>query len=98
MFERMEARVLAGEGHTDPGARRAAAAGQSVAPELERLLAKVRAHAHRVTDADVEAVRSAGYEDDAVFELTIAAAIGVARGRLDRALHAIAAFEQEEAR
>jgi hypothetical protein len=39
-------------------------------------LAKVRQHAYRVVDADLEALTDAGLSDDAIFEVTTAAALG----------------------
>lgn len=98
VFERLQQRVLEGEGQTEPNARGAAASGSTSSPELDALLDKVRRHAHRVTDEDVASVRRAGYDEDAVFELTIAASVGVASRRLELALAAIAAVDQEEAR
>jgi alkylhydroperoxidase family enzyme len=94
LFERLEAQVLGAEGRTPPADRQSAASSSTTSPELDALLDKVRREAHRVTDEDVTAVRRAGYDEDSVFELTIAAAVGVARRRLDLALDAIA----EEAR
>jgi hypothetical protein len=94
VFERLEAHVLGASG----ASRQAAAGSSTSSPEVDRLLEKVRRQAYRVTDEDIAAVRRAGYDEDAVFELTIAASVGVARRRLDRALDAIAALQQEEAR
>ena len=45
-------------------------------------VAKVRDHAHRVTDADIAALRDDGLSGDAIFELTVAAALGAAHRRL----------------
>ena len=39
-------------------------------PEFAAYLDKVRRHAYRITDEDIEALTRAGYSDDAVFELT----------------------------
>ncbi len=50
---------------------------------------KVRRHAYRVTDADVQNLLGAGYSQDQVFELTVAAAFGAARERLAAGLGAI---------
>lgn len=47
---------------------------------------KVRHHAYQVTDADVAALKSAGYSEDAIFELTASAALGAALLRLERGL------------
>ena len=42
----------------------------------------VRKHADRITDEDVERLRDAGLDDDAIFEMTVAAALGAAAERL----------------
>ena len=52
-------------------------------------LAKVRECAYRVTDADVQALKGAGFSEDAIFEQTVAAAIGEGLRRLDAASAAI---------
>ena len=98
VFEQLRKRVIEGEGRTATSERRAAASGSTSSPELDALLDKVRHHAHRVTDEDVASVRRSGHDEDAVFELTIAAAVGVASRRLELALDAIAAVDREEAR
>jgi hypothetical protein len=53
-------------------------------PELARLLDKVRHHAYRIVDADVE-----GLDPDTVFEATLGAALAVALAERTRALEAI---------
>jgi alkylhydroperoxidase family enzyme len=47
---------------------------------------KVARHAHKVTDKDIEALKQAGYTEDAIFEITISAAVGAAYARLERGL------------
>jgi hypothetical protein len=69
--------VLASDG------ARAIAQGDDPA-ELAPLLAKVRAHAYRIIDADVE-----GLDVDAVFESVLAAALGEGDRRRRAALEAI---------
>ena len=54
-------------------------------PELADYLAKVRAHAYKVTDADVERLKEAGLSEDEIFEQTVAAAISEGLRRLDAA-------------
>ena len=54
-------------------------------PALEAYLAKVRLHAYRVTDADVDALTAAGISEDEIFEHTVAAAIAEGLHRLDAA-------------
>jgi len=54
-------------------------------PELAAYLEKVRTRAYTVTDADVEALRTAGLSEDEIFEQTVAAAISEGLRRLDAA-------------
>jgi hypothetical protein len=98
--------VLDTPGSTAPDVRRrvrdasggADAAGQDLLPQSRAAsaraasyLAKVRQHAYRVVDGDVEGLTLAGLDDDAVFELTAAAALGEAQRRLDAGLSALKA-------
>ncbi|MCB9560581.1 MAG: hypothetical protein H6709_14250 [Kofleriaceae bacterium] len=86
-FASLLARVTGGDGVT-PAAQRAQAAGAGAvdgAPAVAAFVAKVRDHAYRITDDDVAALRAAGLDDDHVYELTCAAAAGVAARRLDAA-------------
>jgi alkylhydroperoxidase family enzyme len=76
--------VLEGEGQTDRSIRRQVALGQAP-PQLTGLVQKIRDHAYRVTDAEIDALR-AGYSEDQLFELIVAAALGAAEHRLQRAL------------
>jgi alkylhydroperoxidase family enzyme len=55
------------------------------APALAAYLEKVRTHAYKVTDADVEQLQAAGVSDDEIFEQTVAAAIAEGLRRLDAA-------------
>jgi alkylhydroperoxidase family enzyme len=69
---------------------RAIAAGAAPPPEaMAPYLAKVRERAYEVTDADVAALRDAGFSEDEIFEQTVAAAIGEGLRRLDAAAAAI---------
>ena len=62
--------------------RRDAYDGVVEEPVLARYVATVRQSAYRVTDADITALRALGLSDDAIFELTVAAALGEAERRL----------------
>jgi alkylhydroperoxidase family enzyme len=95
VFEELVDRVTRGPGETSPVERKAAASphGEGLPPALAAVLEKVRKHAYKVTDADVAALRGAGLSEDAIYELTIAAAVGVAKGRLEQAMGAIDAAE-----
>jgi alkylhydroperoxidase family enzyme len=56
---------------------------------LRSYVEKVTRHAYRVTDADVDELKRAGYSEDAIFEITAAAALGAAVMRLERGLIAL---------
>ncbi|MBV7335138.1 hypothetical protein KFU94_44250 [Chloroflexi bacterium TSY] len=47
---------------------------------------KVALYAYRVTNEDVTHLKENGYSEDEIFEVTIAAAMGAARSRLERGL------------
>src|ERR1700704_6699102 len=81
------AAVIDGRGSTDAAVRRQVASGQPP-PELAALVQKIRDHAYRVTDADVDALR-ARYTEDQLFEVIVAAAVGAAEDRLKAALAAV---------
>ena len=78
--------VIAGKAATSVDARRAAFDGRADDPAVSRYVELVRTHADRVTDGDVERLRAVGLDDDAIFELTVAAALGAATERLRRGL------------
>jgi hypothetical protein len=75
--------VLDSDGALDSAARRAIARGDDPA-ELAPLLEKVRAHAYRIVDADVD-----GLDVDVVVESVLAAALGEGDRRRRAALEAI---------
>jgi len=53
--------------------------------EMRNYLEKVRDRAYAVVDRDVEALKEAGFSQDAIFEQTVAVAIAEGLRRLDRA-------------
>jgi alkylhydroperoxidase family enzyme len=50
---------------------------------------KVALHAYKVTDRDIDELKKAGYSEDAIFEVTLSAALGAGRSRMERALAAL---------
>ena len=52
-------------------------------------LEKVRLHAYRVTDGDVEALLASGLSEDDVFEATVAAAVAAGLARFDAGLRTL---------
>jgi alkylhydroperoxidase family enzyme len=66
--------------------REAAQPGRSAPADLAPYLDKVRRHAYRVTDADVEELKAAGHSEDELFEHTVSAAVAAGLTRLEAAL------------
>lgn len=96
--------VASGPGHTPSELRQAVmaraarlAGSRSGAPApapFGSYVDKVAQHAYKVTDADVEALKAKS-SDDVLFEVTAAAAVGAALGRLERAMAAIQGREDD---
>jgi alkylhydroperoxidase family enzyme len=100
-MERVAEAVLRTPGDLDLGVRDAIEAraaelggresgpGPEVPEDLRAYVEKVARHAYKVVDGDVEELRAAGYSEDAIFEATLASALGAARSRLERGLAAV---------
>lgn len=96
--------ILTTPGDTDPALRRAIESrsaelgGRSGSPSpatgeipeaLRVYVDKVARHAYKVTDREVEELKAAGYSEDAIFEITLSAALGAGLSRLERAQAAL---------
>ena len=93
--------VLQSPGETDPTLRRAIAEQSAqlslrsaqpvehVPPELVAYVKKVALYAYKTTEEDIEALRKAGYNEDAIFEISLSAALGAGMSRLERGLAAM---------
>jgi alkylhydroperoxidase family enzyme len=71
---------------TTAAMRQAAYNGAAEDAEVARYVVAVRDHAYRITDVDLSGLRDQGLSDDAIFELTVAAALGAAQRCLDAGL------------
>ena len=99
--QRMIEAVLTTPGDTDPALRRSvkqwaaelgsrpSAQSSEVLPELAVYVKKVALHAYKTTDEDIEALRNAGLSEDAIFEITLSAALGAGMARLECGLAAL---------
>ena len=66
---------------------RAAAEPERTAPaELSGYLEKVRLHAYKVTDRDIDELKAAGFSEEELFEHTVSAAVAAGLERLDAGL------------
>jgi hypothetical protein len=54
--------------------------------DLNDYVSKVALHAYKTTDGDVERLKEAGYSEDAIFEITLCAAMGAGLARMERGL------------
>jgi hypothetical protein len=86
--DRVLNRVLLGAGDTEPNLRQAAAKGQGVPADLEKLVDKIHQHAYKVTDDDIAAAQARD-GDDKMFEIIVSAAIGASNQRLQAGLKAL---------
>jgi len=75
------------------GGRHGAAAGE-IPANLRGYVDAVARHAYRITDEDLAALRRAGYSEDAIFEISISAALGAGLARLERGLAALVGEER----
>ena len=87
---RLAARLRGGPGELAPATRVAAIeAGPLPDPLAQRYAEAIRQHAYQLTDRHLAELARAGWTDGQVFELTVAAAFGAARRRLDAGLAAL---------
>ena len=77
--------VVDGPGELPPAVRRAATSGDDAPAVAQAYTEKVRRHAYKVVDRDVEELRAAGWSEDEIFELTVATALGAGLSRLEHA-------------
>ena len=69
--------------------RAAAEPEREAPPEFATYLEKVRLHAYKVTDSDVEQLKGAGFSEDEIFEQTVSAAVAAGLERLDAGLRTL---------
>jgi alkylhydroperoxidase family enzyme len=106
LAERLREAVLKGKGKTAVTLRQTVAARSAqlgglpetrvpgeIPADLRDFVDATALHAYRVTDEDVQALRQAGYSQDAIFEIAISVAVGGGLARLERGLAALAAAD-----
>lgn len=89
-MEALQRAIMESPGVTSRTEREAAFAGTMPQP-LGAYVAKIHEHSYRITQEDFDVLRAAGVSEDAIFELTAAAALGAATRRLDLALRTMRA-------
>ena len=101
--------ILTADGVTDPAMRRAVEAfvmsrwdvhrqEETPVPDaLKPYLEKLALHAYRIVDEDVDALRDAGYGDEAIYEITMVGAFGAALVGLEMVFEAMYGESAEDA-
>ena len=95
LTQRLVDAVLSTPGATPSELRRGVLERRTVPAPLASYVDKVALHAYTVTDADVAALAQAGHSEDAIFEITVSAAVGAALARLERGLAALRGEEPD---
>ncbi len=85
--------ALEAPGQTEPGARLSAFDGGGTSHVAEGFLEKVRTRSFQITATDICTLRDGGISEDAIFELTVAAALGAATARFKARLAAVEAAD-----
>jgi hypothetical protein len=81
--------AVLGSGHLSPALRQAALDGAPLPDDWSPYAERVRQGGSRVTDAEVAALQAGGHDEDEIFEITVAAALGAALRSLDAGLRAL---------
>lgn len=89
LHKKLRYAVLDAPATADATLRRAAYCGEGLAEPLSGYVEKLRRHAYRVQDDDIGQVHAAGYSEDQILEVTVAAALGAGDTRLRAGLSAL---------
>jgi hypothetical protein len=90
VLAKLEERLRTGPGKLSPQTRAAGIDGDPLPdPLAQGYVETLRRHAYKLTDRRLEELEQAGWTDDQIFELTVAAAFGVSKRRLDAGLQAL---------
>jgi alkylhydroperoxidase family enzyme len=82
-------RILRGPGTTTAQQRAQAYANSELDPALQPLIGKVAGAPARIADADFDTARAAGFTEDQLFEVVVAAAVGESARMYESALAAL---------
>ena len=72
-----------------PGSDQLETSDSPIPAPLRPYLRKVGRFAYKVSDRDIESLKSQGYSEEDIFELTVSAAVGAGLGRLRQGLAAL---------
>lgn len=97
LFAAVRRAILDGNGKTSGDQRRRAYDSAGLDGAVASYVRMVSEQAARITDEDTAAMRAVGHDDDHIFELTVAAAVGQASRQYDAAVAALDAALAERA-
>jgi alkylhydroperoxidase family enzyme len=83
LVENLRHSVFEAPATTEPELRKAAATGESLPEPWQSYTALVRDHSYRIADNDINRLTAAGYSEDEIFEITVAATVGAALRSFD---------------
>jgi AhpD family alkylhydroperoxidase len=89
LVDQLRHSVLHAPAVTDQATRMNAATGGPLPEPAATYAAMVRDQSHRITDTDIARLSAANYNQDAIYELTVAAAVGAALRRYDVGVSAL---------
>jgi len=81
--------VLESPGAIEPGVRQAIFRGAPQDGPVGAYVEQIRGQSYRISDEDLQRLLESGLSQDAVFELTVVAALGAAAERLDAGMRAM---------
>jgi hypothetical protein len=90
LYDQLVNSVLKGKGYSSTEDRQAAFDNSGLSQPLNSLIGKVAHNAYKITDRDIEEVKSTGVSEDQLFELIICAAVGQASRQYESGLAALA--------
>jgi hypothetical protein len=90
IHEGLVQRLVAGDGKASPEDRIRAFNNADLPEPLERLLVEVANAAGHVTNDGIDRAKTAGFNEDQIFELVVCAAVGAATRQYEAGLTALA--------
>lgn len=98
LYQNLIDRILKGKGDSPREQRQAAFNNADLPQSLSILINKVAHHAYKITDRDIDEVKTTGVTEDQLFELIICGAVGQASRQYESGLAALAEAIQEGGR
>lgn len=88
IWRQLNESVFEGPAFLEPALRKAAGAGGEMPAIVGVYVKKVARHAYQIIDEDIDKLKEAGYSEEQIFEITVCAALGAGRLRLESGLNA----------